>query len=221
MWQTKVRWQGIHSEVWRQNLGNSCFTGEEREGNKPWGWKVLLVEWRPCPLLGYGIESVARVSLFRELVSTGLGSFLLKYDIMQLDWWVPTFRRNVDTYWSSCTVSYFRRKRFLKHHCENLRTLLIWIYVCEIPCTSDVFFSMYLSNSIPLFFLSLFPPQFFLFSFLSFFVLSSYRSFFHLFIYLFIFAFSLCLRFFVFSLFANFFTPNRPSLFFKIPFLSL
>jgi len=88
---------------------------------------------------------------------------------------VPTFRKNVDTYWSSCNVSYFGRKQFLKHHCENLRTFLIWIYVCEIPCTSDVFFSMYLPIYIPISFLSLFLPQIFLFSFLSYFVLSSYR----------------------------------------------
>jgi len=158
MWQTKVRWEGIHSELWKQNLRNSCFTGEERDGNKPWSWKVELVECEPCPLWGYGNESVARVLLFRELVSIGPGSFLLKCDIVQCDWWGPTFRRNVDTYWSSCTVSYFRRKQFLKHQCEKLRTLLIWIYICEIPCTSDVFFSMYLSNSIPLFFHSLFLP---------------------------------------------------------------
>lgn len=177
-----MRWQRIHSELWRQNLGNSCFTGGERDGNKPWGWKVELVGWRPCPLLGYGKDSVTSVLLFRELVSIGRGSFLLRCDIMQREWWVPTVRRNVDTYWSNCTVSYFRRKQFLKYHCENLRTFLILIYVCEIPCTSDVFFLMYLSKSISFFFLSLFLPQFFLFSFLSYFVLSSYFSFFHLFI---------------------------------------
>jgi hypothetical protein len=35
--------------------------------------------------LGYGNDSVARVLLFRELVSIGLSSFLLKCDIMQRD----------------------------------------------------------------------------------------------------------------------------------------
>jgi len=123
-----------------------------------------------------------RILLFRELVSIGLGSFLLKCDIMQREWWVPTVRRNGDTYCSSCTVSYFRRKQFLNNHCENLRTFLISIYVCEIPCASVVFFFMYISKSITFFFLFLFLPQFFPFSFLSYFVLSSNLSFFHLFV---------------------------------------
>jgi hypothetical protein len=46
---------------------------------------VELVERTPCPLLGYGNESVARALRFRDMVSIVLGAFPLKCDITQHD----------------------------------------------------------------------------------------------------------------------------------------